>query len=52
MGVLTHYKTIKGYDYIEQWRVGPIAEQWGVHNGTVKRVLSQVGVSKKNLSVG
>jgi len=40
---------IKRYYYVEQWRVGTIAQQLGVHHGTVKRVLSQVGVPKSKL---
>ena len=40
---------IKRYYYVEHWRVGTISRQLGVHHGTVKRVLSQVGVSKNEL---
>ncbi|MCH8049711.1 IS21 family transposase [Patescibacteria group bacterium] len=40
---------IKRYYYVEKWRIGTISQQLGVHHGTVKRVLSQVGVSKNKL---
>ncbi len=34
------------YHHVEQWRVGTIARQLGVHHGTVDRVLSQAGMPK------
>lgn len=42
---------IKRYYYVEQWRIGTISQQLNVHHSTVKRVLSQVGVSKNKLLV-
>lgn len=42
---------IKRYYYVEQWRIGTISQQLGVHHGTIKRVLSQVGVEKSKLLV-
>ena len=32
------------YYHAEQWRVGTIATQLGVHHGTVRRVLAQAGL--------
>lgn len=32
--------------HVEQWKVGTIARQLGVHHGTVDRVLSQAGLAK------
>ena len=34
------------YFHVEKWRVGTIAQQLGVHHGTVDRVLSQAGLPK------
>jgi transposase len=34
------------YFHVEQWRVGTIARQLGIHHGTVDRVLSQAGMPK------
>jgi transposase len=34
------------YFHAEQWKVGTIARQLGVHHGTVDRVLSQAGLPK------
>jgi len=34
------------YFHVEQWRVGTIARQLGVHHATVDRVLSQAGLPK------
>ena len=34
------------YYHVEQWRVGTIARQLGVHHNTVDRVLSQAGLPK------
>lgn len=34
------------YFHVEQWRVGTIARQLGVHHSTVDRVLSQAGLPK------
>ena len=34
------------YYHVEQWRVGTIARELGVHHGTVDRVLSQAGLPK------
>lgn len=34
------------YFHVEQWRVGTIARQLGLHHGTVDRVLSQAGLPK------
>ena len=37
--------------YVEKWRVGTISRQLNVHHSTVKRVLSQVGVSEEKILV-
>jgi len=37
------------YHYVEQWPVGTISSQIGVHHSTIKRVLAETGVSKKEL---
>ena len=34
------------YHYVEQWRVGTIATQLGIHHSVVDRVLSQAGLPK------
>ena len=34
------------YHFVEQWRVGTIATQLGVHHSVVDRVLSQAGLPK------
>ena len=34
------------YHHVEKWRVGSISSQLGVHHTTVKRVLSETGVTK------
>jgi len=34
------------YFHVEKWHVGTIAQQLGVHHGTVDRVLSQAGLPK------
>ena len=34
------------YHFVEQWRVGSIATQLGVHHSVVDRVLSQAGLPK------
>jgi len=34
------------YHFVEQWRVGTIASQLGIHHGVVDRVLSQAGLPK------
>jgi transposase len=34
------------YHHVEKWRVGTISRQLNVHHSTVKRVLSETGVSK------
>ena len=39
------------YHYVEQWPVGTISSQFGAHHSTIKRVLSETGVSKKELLV-
>lgn len=39
------------YHYVEQWPVGTISSQFGVHHSTIKRVLSETGVSKNELLV-
>lgn len=39
------------YHHVEKWRVGTIARQLNVHHTTVKRVLSETGVSKHNILV-
>jgi transposase len=39
------------YHHVEKWRVGTIASQLGVHHSTVKRVLSETGVSKNTILV-
>jgi transposase len=38
--------TILRYFHVEQWRVGTIARQLGVHHATVDRVLAQAGLPK------
>ena len=37
------------YYHVEKWRVGTIARELGVHHSSVKRVLAQSGVTKKNI---
>jgi len=39
------------YYHVEQWRVGTISTQLGVHHTTIKRVLSQTGVPKNKIMV-
>ena len=39
------------YHFVEQWRVGTIATQLGIHHGVVDRVLSQAGLPKVERSV-
>jgi len=39
------------YHHVEKWRVGTIASQLGVHHSTVKRVLSETGVTKDTILV-
>jgi AraC-like DNA-binding protein len=39
------------YHHVEKWRVGTIARQLNVHHTTVKRVLSETGVSKHSILV-
>jgi transposase len=39
------------YHYVEQWPIGTISSQLHVHHSTIKRVLSETGVSKKELLV-
>lgn len=39
------------YHHVEKWRVGTIARHLNVHHTTVKRVLSETGVSKHNILV-
>ena len=39
------------YHHVEKWRVGTIARQLNIHHTTVKRVLSETGVSKHNILV-
>lgn len=39
------------YHHVEKWRVGTIARHLGVHHTTVKRVLSETGVSKHSILV-
>jgi transposase len=34
------------YHFVEQWRVGTIASQLGIHNSVVDRVLAQAGLPK------
>jgi transposase len=34
------------YHFVEQWRVGTIATQLGIHHGVVDRVLAQAGLPK------
>ncbi|WP_431067334.1 hypothetical protein [Methylotuvimicrobium sp.] len=34
------------YHFVEQWRVGTIASQLGIHHSVVDRVLSQAGLPK------
>jgi transposase len=40
------------YHFVEQWRVGTIATQLGIHHGVVDRVLSQAGLPKVERSPG
>lgn len=37
------------YHHVEKWRIGTIARQLDVHHTTIKRVLSETGVSKRLL---
>ncbi|WP_454783622.1 IS21 family transposase [Legionella sp. WA2022007384] len=39
------------YYHVEQWRVGTISSQLGVHHSTIKRVLSEAGIPKKKILV-
>lgn len=39
------------YHHVEKWRVGTISRQLNVHHSTIKRVLSETGVSKHNVLV-
>ena len=39
------------YHHVEKWRVGTISRQLNVHHTTVKRVLSETGVSKHSILV-
>ena len=39
------------YHFVEQWRVGTIATQLGIHHGVVDRVLSQAGLPKVERSL-
>jgi len=39
------------YHHVEKWRVGTIASQLSVHHSTVKRVLSETGVTKDTILV-
>lgn len=39
------------YHHVEKWRVGTIARHLNVHHTTVKRVLSETGVSKHSILV-
>lgn len=39
------------YHHVEKWRVGTIARHLNVHHTTVKRALSETGVSKHNILV-
>jgi AraC-like DNA-binding protein len=39
------------YHHVEKWRVGTIARHLSVHHTTVKRVLSETGVSKHSILV-
>lgn len=37
------------YHHVEKWRIGTIARQLNIHHTTVKRALSNTGVSKHNI---
>ncbi len=39
------------YHHVEKWRVGTISSQLGLHHSTVKRVLSETGVTKDTILV-
>lgn len=39
------------YHHVEKWKVGTISRQLQVHHSTIKRVLSETGVSKEKLLV-
>lgn len=39
------------YHHVEKWKVGTISRQLQVHHSTIKRVLSETGVSKCQLLV-
>jgi transposase len=43
---------IMRFYHVEQWRVGTIAAQLGVHHGTVDRVLTQAGLPKAERTRG
>ena len=40
------------YYHVEQWRVGTISRELGVHHGAIKRVLAQTGIPKANILQG
>ena len=47
MTISTEFEAkILRYFHVEQWPVGTIARQLGIHHGTVDRVLSQAGLPK------
>lgn len=39
------------YHFVEQWKVGTISTQFGIHYSVVDRVLSQAGLPKIERSV-
>ena len=39
------------YHHVEKWRIGTISDQLKVHHSTIKRVLSETGVPKRNILV-
>jgi len=39
------------YYHVEKWRVGTISTQLGVHHATIKRVLSDAGITKTKIFV-
>ena len=47
---LTQEHDILRYYFAEQWRVGTIARQLGLHHSTVERVIARAGVPKPERS--
>jgi len=39
------------YHHVEKWRIGTISRQLNVHHSTIKRVLSETGVSRRSILI-